>query len=44
MNSWRTLIVVVSAAAALAVGVGAQAGSPHEASLQSLLQVAQIEH
>ena len=35
MNRWRTLIVVASAAAALAVGLGAQAGGLNEAMLHA---------
>jgi hypothetical protein len=39
MKSWQTLIVAVSAAAALAIGLGAQAGPmPHEDTLRAFLQ------
>jgi hypothetical protein len=39
MRSWQTLIVVVSAAAALAVGLGAQANPlPDDGALLALLQ------
>ena len=33
MTAWRTLIVVASAAAALAIGIGAQAGTASQYSL-----------
>jgi anti-sigma-K factor RskA len=36
MNGWRLVIVAASAIAALAVGLGAQAG-PHGDEIQSLL-------
>ena len=41
MTAWRTLIVVASAAAALAVGLGAQAGGLGDP--QSLWQIAQLD-
>ncbi|HEY8574263.1 hypothetical protein [Phenylobacterium sp.] len=42
MNKWRALIVVASAAAALAVGLGAQAGPAAGDSLQSLWHATQL--
>lgn len=39
MTKWRTLIVAASAAAALAIGLGAQAGASHDPDLQAFLRI-----
>jgi hypothetical protein len=41
MTTWRTLIVVASAAAALAIGLGAQAGATSQADLRTFWQAGQ---